>query len=358
MRMALLSDGQNVHTRRWAGYFAEQGDELLLLTLQVPLGMPVPSRCLGPRLPIQMLNYSLAVPAARRALDGFAPDLINAHFVPNYGWMACLLGRHPWVLSTWGSDVLVNPRRSPFHRWRARRVLRAADLLTSDAEMLTAAIHALAGRELAVHTAPMGIDRAIFDSGESRGPRDRIILHNRNLEPVYDLHSVLRGFQGFHQLFPGWRLHLAGEGSQRGELERLAGSLGLGDQVRFLGRMPREALMAELRRATLYLSASLSDSTSVSLLEAMALGAYPVLSDIPANREWIPSPPRAQYFRPGRVDELSRSLLEALALPAEARREAAAVNRRVIGERAIWEENMAGLRQRYLALVENGGERS
>ena len=354
MRIALLSDGGNVHTRRWSGYFADRGDELLLLSLEDTDGMPVPSRRLGPPLRPRMLAYTVAVPAARRALDRFEPDLVNAHFVPNYGWMAHLIGRRPWVMSTWGSDVLVNPQRSPFHRWRARRVLRGAELLTSDALMLTAAIQGLAGPERPVLTGPMGIDRALHDSGEPSSPRKSVILHNRNLEAVYDVHTVLRGFMGFSQLFPDWRLRLAGDGSQRAELERLTASLGLGDKVEFLGRMDRDALMDELRRATLYLSASLSDSTSVSLLEAMSLGAYPVLSDIPANREWIPGRPRGEYFIPGRSQALTRALLEAIALPEEARREATAANRRSIAERAIWEENMAGLRERFLELAEGG----
>ncbi len=354
MRIALLSDGGNPHTRRWSGYFADRGDELLLLTMEEPSGMPVPHRRLGPRIRPRMLAYSLALPAARRALDGFAPDLVNAHFVPNYGWMAYLLGRRPWVMSTWGSDVLVNPGRSPFHRWRARRVMRAADLLTSDADMLTKAIHELAGPELKVLTAPMGIDRALHETGETSSPRKPVILHNRNLEAVYDVHTVLRGFMGFSQLFPNWRLRLAGDGSQRAELERLAASLGLGDKVVFLGRLNRDELMGELRRATIYLSASLSDSTSVSLLEAMSLGAYPVLSDIPANREWIPGQPRGEYFIPGRSQALTRALLEAIALPEQTRREATEANRREITERAIWEENMSGLRERFLELADGG----
>ena len=80
--------------------------------------MPVPARRLGPYRPPQMLAYSLAARPARRALAEFAPDLVNAHFVPNYGWMALLAGIRPWVLSTWGSDVLVNPQRSPLQEAR------------------------------------------------------------------------------------------------------------------------------------------------------------------------------------------------------------------------------------------------
>ena len=37
----------------------------------------------------------------------------------------------------------------------------------------------------------------------------------------------------------------------------------------------------------LYISIPTSDSTSVTLLEAMAAGSLPIVSDLPANREWI-----------------------------------------------------------------------
>ena len=364
LRMALLSDGRSPHTRRWARYFAEQGDELLLLSLEAIVDSPVAAQPLGPRLRPAALATTLALPAARRALARFAPDLINAHFVPNYGWMAWLLGARPWVLSTWGSDVLVNPTRSPLHRWRARRVLRAADLVTSDADMLTAAIQALAGPGLPVITAPMGIDRALYESAAAAAtaPRERIILHNRNLEPIYDLPTVLRGMPSLLAAHPGWSLRLAGEGSQRAALERLAASLGLEGRVVFLGRLGRAELMAELQRAAIYLSASRSDSTSVSLLEAMATGAYPVLSDLAANREWVAGPPAAQYFPVGHADALAAALARAIALPAAELAAARAANRATVAARAIWEENMAGLRERFLALAAaagrgKGGER-
>jgi len=358
MKLALLSDGRSPHTRRWASYFAAQGDDVLLLSLEAIVEQPVTARRLGPRLRPAALAYTLALPTARRALARFAPDLVNAHFVPNYGWMAWLLGARPWVLSTWGSDVLVNPRRSPLHRWRAQRILRAADLVTSDAAMLTAAIQDLAGPGLPVHTAPMGIDRALFErAGEAvAAPRERVILHNRNLEPIYDLPTVLRGMPSLFAAHPDWNLRLAGDGSQRAALERLTASLGLEGRVVFLGRLGRAALMAELQRAAIYLSASRSDSTSVSLLEAMAMGAYPVLSDLPANREWVAGPPAGQYFPVGHADALAAALATAIALPAAALAAARAANRAIVAARAIWEENMAGLRARFLALAAGGAE--
>ena len=352
MKIAFLSDGRNVHTRRWLDYFSSRGDETLLLTMEQPEEMQGRVLRLGSVLPGTWLGCNLALPRAKRELRAFGPDLVNAHFIPNYGWIASCVAPGPWVMSTWGSDVLVNPGKSAFHRWRARKVLRAANLISSDAKMLSAAIGRLAGEDLNVLTMPMGIDRDYFAHGMAGGPREPLILHNRNLERIYDVGTVLRGLRAFFRIFPGWRARLAGDGSLRSEMETMAEKLEIRDRVDFLGYLGRDELMHELSSARIYLSASLSDSSSVSLLEAMAMGAYPVLSDIPANREWAPSAPRAMFFRPGKADELTTALLEAAALPDETRRAALESNRSLVGERAIWEENMGGIREAFQGLLE------
>ncbi len=353
MRIALLGEGSVVHTLRWADYFKSRGDTVRLFTLENP---PEDFRGdwkkVGRRDKSHALSYTLAWPRVARALDEFAPDLVNAHFVPNYGWLGALAGRRPLAVSTWGSDVLVNPRRSPLHRWRLRFVLEKADLITSDAEMMTEVIHHYVNGSAPVLTAPMGMDREFFDIGAESLPREPVLLQFRHLEPVYDLPTVIEALPAFLEAHPHWRVRLAGEGSQRKNLERRVASLGLDDRVSFLGRLSREQLVEELRRASLYLSASLSDSTSVSLLEAMALGAYPVLSDIPANREWVGGLGEGLYFPPGDAPALSEALREGASLTEDQRQEAALKNRAIIAERAIWEENMDRVREAFLDLAE------
>jgi len=346
MRIALLGEGSNVHTRRWVDYFHARGDQVLWLTLEdtPPTGARVER--LGRRGRLHALAYTWAWPRARRALEAFSPDLVNAHFIPNYGWMAALAGRRPLALSTWGSDVLVNPRRSPLHLWRARFVLRRADLITSDAEMMSDEIGRLEPRVAPVLTVPMGLERDFYERGRAGDERPPVILHYRNLEPVYDVPTLLRALPAFFERHPEYSARLAGEGSLRGELEALARQLGVADRVSFLGRLDREALVDELLGARLYLSCSLSDSTSVSLLEAMALGAYPVLSDLPANREWLDEN-GGEFYPAGEPGALSEALERAAARDAgelNRRREA---NRARVGERALWDENMDRVRRAF-----------
>ena len=54
-----------------------------------------------------------------------------------------------------------------------------------------------------------------------------------------------------------------------------------------MGRVPHDRMPELLTQTDIYVSTSLSDGTSVSLLEAMASGVFPIVTDIPSNREWI-----------------------------------------------------------------------
>jgi glycosyltransferase involved in cell wall biosynthesis len=124
--------------------------------------------------------------------------------------------------------------------------------------------------------------------------------------------------------------------------------------VRFVGRLSPEALAQWLARADIYLSASRSDSTSVSLLEAMASGAVPVVSDIAGNREWVSDGMDARLFAPGDPRALTEALERALADP-EWRERARRIGRRIAEERADAERNMGRIEALFTMLTR--GER-
>jgi glycosyltransferase involved in cell wall biosynthesis len=84
-----------------------------------------------------------------------------------------------------------------------------------------------------------------------------------------------------------FRATIAGEGPLRAELEALARELEIGALVTFTGWVGEEALRALYRTHEIYVSLSRSDSTSQSLLEAMAAGLVPVVTEIEGNREWV-----------------------------------------------------------------------
>ncbi|WP_371392038.1 glycosyltransferase, partial [Salmonella sp. M285] len=81
------------------------------------------------------------------------------------------------------------------------------------------------------------------------------------------------------------QLVVANDGSLRAGLEADVAARGLAGKVRFVGRLDAREQAAHYARATWFLSLPQSDSVSVSVLEAMAHGCVPLLSDLAANRE-------------------------------------------------------------------------
>src|SRR5262249_8512084 len=93
MRIATLGNAAVLPARCWVEFFRARGREVQVWSLEPPApgfdARPLPAAPLP-----GFLRYPLAVPALARELNRFAPDLIDAHYVPNYGLMGALLGRH------------------------------------------------------------------------------------------------------------------------------------------------------------------------------------------------------------------------------------------------------------------------
>lgn len=347
MRIATLSNASVGHTRHWAGWFRARGHEVKVWSLEPPIeGLEAEHL---PEWPLPgVLRYPLAARALRAALARFEPDLVDAHFVPNYGLLAVLAGRHPIAMTAWGSDLLVAGRRDPLQRARARFVLSRSDLVIADADNLAAAAISLGARPARTHAIPWGIDLVRFRPAAAREPG--LLLSTRMHEPVYDLPTLFAGVAPVMARRPETRLVVAGDGSLRAALERQAARLLPAGRVRFVGRLSPDALAEALARAEVSLSSSRSDSTSVSLLESMASGAVPVVSDIEGNRQWVRDGVEARLFAPGDAGALARALEAALADPAW--REAARLaGRAVVEARADERVNMARIETLFTSLV-------
>jgi len=188
------------------------------------------------------------------------------------------------------------------------------------------------------------------------------LLSNRMHEDVYDLPTVIEGAARVLAAHPHAQLVLAGDGSRRAALEQLAASRLPRARYRFVGRLAPTELASWLARADVYVSASHSDSTSQSLLEAMCSGALPVVSDIEGNREWVGhgdqpdgGDPRrrlgeAQFFAPGDARGLADATERALGDAAWAER-ARTRNAAVIATRGDWHVNLARIEACFEALA-------
>jgi glycosyltransferase involved in cell wall biosynthesis len=104
-----------------------------------------------------------------------------------------------------------------------------------------------------------------------RRPLRPFFLSNRNLERHYGVDHVLRSFAIIQQNIPDAQLTIAGDGPERAALEALAQTLGL-QHTTFVGRVEHSEIVAQYKRAHIYLNASEIDNQPLSILEAFACG--------------------------------------------------------------------------------------
>jgi glycosyltransferase involved in cell wall biosynthesis len=117
------------------------------------------------------------------------------------------------------------------------------------------------------------------------------------------------------------------------EAQRLVGQYHLQNKVTLLPLLPQTDLWGLFARAAVTVSVSQHDGTPNSLLEAMALGAFPVAGDIESIREWITPGINGLLVDPGKPHDLAEAVLLALDSP-DLRARAAECNAQLVAERA------------------------
>ena len=85
-------------------------------------------------------------------------------------------------------------------------------------------------------------------------------------------------------------------------------------------------------------STALSDGSSLSLIQAMAVGRPSIVSDLPSNREWITQEATGWLFSTGNPKDLARQILSASAVRAGFAT-IAERGRQIVEKRANWIEN-------------------
>jgi glycosyltransferase involved in cell wall biosynthesis len=169
---------------------------------------------------------------------------------------------------------------------------------------------------------------------------------NRSWEPRYGVDVLARAFVQAARRQPELRLMLLGGGSQAGALHQILGQGGVGEQVVFAGQIRQAELPRYYHMADLYISPSHVDGSSVSLMEALACGLPCLVSDIPANREWVSDDRNGWLFPDGDVGALAAAILR-----IQARRKGLAgigrTARLTAEEKADWKSNFAKLLEAY-----------
>lgn len=368
MRILYFTRDYTTHDHRFLSALAQTEHQVAYLRLE-RRGHSLEDRALPPQVEQilwkggqQPFTYA-QVPALlrdlKRVIHEFKPDVIQAGPIQTAAFLVALAGYPRLVSMSWGYDLMHDADRSAALRWMTRFTLKRSAALVGDCEPVRQRAQSFGMLAERIVTFPWGVDLKHF-SPQAQTARENAplcLLSTRSWEPIYGVEVLAQGFaQAAQQLGPeAVQLVMLGNGSLAGNLRQVFNRAGVSEQVFFPGQVNQNDLPRYYNMADLYVSASRTDGTSISLLEALACGTPALLSDIPGNREWLEPGQQGWYFQDGDADSLTQVILHAAAhrhrLPEMGR-----AARQLAEQRADWEKNFKMLFEAYrLACPDESG---
>jgi glycosyltransferase involved in cell wall biosynthesis len=373
---------------------------------------PVPSKIeqilwAGGRSAFRWRDVPRLVLDLRRVIKEIKPDLIHAGPIQTCAFLVALSGFRPLLSMSWGFDLMQDAERNAWWRWLTRYTLRHSTYFTSDAQVTRrkAVEYGMDPERTVVF--PWGVDLKHFSPqrlaiskktlatenrksktlaprspawrlGATQAGREPVgarrpgahlpraqvpgsagvinrksftLFCNRAWEPRYGVDVLAKAFVKVAQQRKDVSLLLLAGGSQAQTIRQILMNGGVMERVQFGGQVSQTDLPRWYHIADLFISPSHVDGSSVSLMEALACGLPALVSDIPANQEWVREGINGWLFPDGDAQALAAKVLAVLAqrkkLPQIGR-----AARRSAEERADWKKNFRVLLEAYERTVQ------
>ena len=360
MKIIYFSLGYTTHDYRFLKSILDGGHEVFFVQLEGNARQvedrSVPENAhqviwKGGHEPFRWGNLAKLTLDFRRLTREIKPDLIHAGPIQTCAFIAVLSGFRPILSMSWGFDLMNDVRKSKWMEWVTRYTLRRSTFFTSDANITKnkAVDYGMNPEKTIVF--PWGIDLEHFDVSTSK--RENVqtftIFCNRSWETRYGVDVLARAFVKVTQQNENVDLILLGGGSQGNLIRQILNNGGVLDRVTFGGQISQTDLPRWYHMADLYISPSHVDGSSVSLMEALACGLPCLVSDIPANKEWVIENENGWLFKDDDANHLAEKILAAMN-QREKLPEIGRASRRSAEMRADWKKNAEALMQVYRKL--------
>lgn len=343
MRIALVSHTGLYWTPLYARALAAHGHDVRVISLSKDAADGLEVDYVGGGTPsrAKAVGYLARVPGVHRALRRYRPDVVLATYVSSNGLVAALAGARPLVVSAHGSDVLGTPAGARMHSAMLGLTCRRSTIVHAVSEPIADRLVASGADRERIRCFPIGIDVDRFSPrGGERRPGPPRILCTRTHDHVYRNDTIVAALAALRDDQVEFEASFLGGGPLLDAFRAQVSALGLGDRVAVRGRVAPDEVLEALRDADVYVSASSRDGASSALLEALACGVFPVVSDIPANTDWVRDGDSGILFPAGSVDELTAALARALS-SGDLRAEARSANRAQVERDGNIDVNMA-----------------
>ena len=360
-RLLYASFGVTTHDVRFLKVAATVFDDILYvrfdgqnhsaLASQLPSNIAFPD-WLGTHQSILIVDPSDFVEPYDVIARDFKPHLVHAGPLSTVGWVASCRPIAPLLGMSWATDVLVDAQTSLGAERVSTTCHKLSGLITDS--QTTAALardFGFSGTHLAVF--PWGVDLDAFPFSPLSHTAPICLASVRSHEPIYDIPTIVKGFSLALERLGREILDLRvlGRGSTTADSVRLANELRIGSSIEWLPPCSESELPALLGQVHGTISAAHSDGSSISMLQTMACGRIPIVTDIPSNIEWIQDEINGFVFEVGSAKSLADGLVR-FASRRPSLDEIARNARRTVEERANWRVHRQTLIDTYTAVLD------
>lgn len=286
LKVLIMASPDSIHTRKWV-----EGWKLISYT---PLLTGISDK---PHLDNDLIipgkinsqggnasTYLKNIFRFKKILHRTNPAIINAHYLSSYGLIAAILKRKKDLLIHFlmGSDVMLSMDKSILHKVLSYYSLSKADIIVSVSEaMTTKLLHYFPSLKNKIITGQYGIDTDLLDTFSTQ-KKDIDLISNRNWIDNSNYPVIMEAFETFQE---SSSIALVGNNGSEYAHNLLQDHPTLQKSV--YPMIPYHENMKLVGRSKIFVSLTSSDGTPLSLLEALYLGAVPIVSDLKTNREVI-----------------------------------------------------------------------
>lgn len=352
MRIAMVANAAATHTQRWARAAALSGHEVRLFSVRdhaiegVEVVSYVKPRAVRPSRIALAAGYARLRYGLAADLDRFDPDVVHAHYASTNGYVVALATSKPTILTVWGTDVVPKPGRSlsPAQKHRVAKAIENASIVTSASEFMANHVRAIMPNKV-IEIVPFGVDMSLFVREPLPDNQDLLIA--KSLEHRYGIGFVIEAMDMVVASVPAATLTIAGDGTQRQALERLAAKSAA--EIHFLGKVDHDELPSHMAAAAAIVNPTIVDeSFGVVVLEAQAVGRPVVSTRVGAVPDVCIEGQTALLVPPRDPIAMADAIIEVL----QGRRlhDAPSIGPSLVRAKFTWEASVARMNQLYAEL--------
>ncbi|MFQ5786771.1 MAG: glycosyltransferase family 4 protein [Thermodesulfobacteriota bacterium] len=383
LKLCFIGWGSSIHMQRWMQWFMKSGHEVYLITnhpskmdgiteydisdgeeysgsgLRKHSSLWFNVYLLKPlfrKIKVDVLRRIINV---RKFIREIQPDVVHLHTLLYPSYLGVFSGFHPLVVTPWNGDIVWKSQWSRIRKYAIRQGLAKADFITVDSDELRLKILRYGKYENKIEFISFGVDTKLFCPG-ARSPELRkqlkiepdvpVILSNRSFEDLYNIDVIIKSIHLVLGVLPKATLFAWHSASRKDYLMKLAESMGVMNNVRFVGKVRHDELPEYYTESDIFVTIPSGDTISISLLEAMACGVVPVVSDLPSSNECISDGVNGHVVPVRDVEATAQAILKLLG-NRELRKSIVQRNREWMINNADWDTNMKKVEELYYSLI-------